>query len=100
MGIKVDAHDEELRKFGAEGAAPLPVPNDQGYVEHEGARIWYSTHGSGSPVAVPSVHKKSLRAVQLFLLLRCHATQQRDNVGMWQTESREVRHILWHTPVD
>ncbi len=46
----MDVHDDELRKFEAEGAAPLPVPNDQGYVECEGARIWYSTYGSGSPV--------------------------------------------------
>src|ERR1700676_786114 len=50
MGIKMDAHDDELRKFEAEGATPLPAPNDQGYTEHEGARIWYSTYGSGPPV--------------------------------------------------
>ena len=43
-------HDDELRKFEAEGATPLPVPNDQGSIGHEGARIWYSTYGSGSPV--------------------------------------------------
>ena len=46
----MDFHDDELRKFEAEGAAPLTVANDQGYVEHEGARIWYSAYGSGSPV--------------------------------------------------
>jgi pimeloyl-ACP methyl ester carboxylesterase len=48
--IKMDLHDDELRKFEAEGAAPLPAPNDQGYIEHEGSRIWYSTYGSGPPV--------------------------------------------------
>src|SRR5947209_16400737 len=42
--------DDDLRKFEANGAAPLPVADDQGYVEHEGARIWYTTYGSGSPV--------------------------------------------------
>src|SRR3984957_19475464 len=42
--------DDQLRKFESEGAAPLPVPNDQGSVQHEGARIVYSTYGSGSPV--------------------------------------------------
>jgi pimeloyl-ACP methyl ester carboxylesterase len=42
--------DDQLRKFEADGAAPLPVPNDQGSVQHEGARIVYSTYGSGSPV--------------------------------------------------
>jgi pimeloyl-ACP methyl ester carboxylesterase len=42
--------DDDLRKFEAQGAAPLPVPSDQGYVDHDGARIWYTTYGSGSPV--------------------------------------------------
>ena len=46
----MDFHDDELRKFEAEGAGPLPVTNDEGYVEHEGARIWYSAYGSGAPV--------------------------------------------------
>jgi pimeloyl-ACP methyl ester carboxylesterase len=50
--IKMDSHDDELRKFEAEGATPLPVPNHQGSIEHEAARIWYSTHGSGSPVVL------------------------------------------------
>jgi len=45
-----EIYDDELKRFEAEGAAPLPVTNDQGYVEHEGARIWYATYGSGSPV--------------------------------------------------
>ncbi|MCU1261539.1 MAG: alpha/beta hydrolase fold protein [Bryobacterales bacterium] len=44
------SYDDELRKFEAEGAAPLPVTDDQGYVEHEGARIWYAVYGAGSPV--------------------------------------------------
>ena len=50
MEIKIDRHDDELRKFEADGARPLPVTEYQGYLEHEGARIWYSTYGSGSPV--------------------------------------------------
>src|SRR3982074_3274835 len=50
MEIKMDVYDDELRKFEAEGAAPLPVTNDQGYIEHEEARIWYTAYGSGSPV--------------------------------------------------
>ena len=43
-------YDDELVRFEAEGAAPLPVTEDQGYVEHDGARIWYATYGSGQPV--------------------------------------------------
>src|ERR1700688_1853214 len=46
----MDIYDDDLRKFEADGAALLPATNDHGYVEHEGARIWYSTYGSGSPV--------------------------------------------------
>ena len=46
----MEIYDDELRRFEADGAASLPVTNDEGNVEHEGARIWYSTYGSGSPV--------------------------------------------------
>jgi pimeloyl-ACP methyl ester carboxylesterase len=43
-------YDDDLSRFGADGAAPLPLTHDQGYVENDGARIWYATYGSGSPV--------------------------------------------------
>ena len=43
-------NDDDLIKFEAEGAAPLPDTNDQGYVEQDGARIWYTAYGSGAPV--------------------------------------------------
>jgi len=46
----MNAYDDELKRFEVDGAAPLPVTDDHGYVEHEGARIWYATYGSGSPV--------------------------------------------------
>src|ERR1700676_3884402 len=42
--------DDDLQNFEAHGAAPLPAANDQGHVDHDGARIWYATYGSGSPV--------------------------------------------------
>jgi pimeloyl-ACP methyl ester carboxylesterase len=44
------SYDDDLNRFEAEGAASLPDTNDQGYVENDGARIWYATYGSGSPV--------------------------------------------------
>ena len=50
MGLCDDHYDDDLKKFEAEGVAPLPASNDHGYVEHEGARIWYSSYGSGKPV--------------------------------------------------
>ncbi|MEM6430698.1 MAG: alpha/beta hydrolase [Deinococcota bacterium] len=43
-------HDDDLRKFEAEGAKPLPTPNQRGYVEHDGASIWYASYGTGDPV--------------------------------------------------
>jgi pimeloyl-ACP methyl ester carboxylesterase len=46
----LETHDDDLSRFEADGAAPLPFTHDQGYVEHDGARIWYATYGSGPPV--------------------------------------------------
>ena len=46
MGIR----DDDLERFRSQGAAPLPEAVDSGYVEHDGARIWYATYGTGSPV--------------------------------------------------
>ena len=46
----MEIHDDDLSRFEADGAAPLPDTNDQGYVEHDGTRVWYATYGSGSPV--------------------------------------------------
>lgn len=42
--------DDDLRRFEAEGAMSLPDTADQGWVEHDGARIWYASHSSGPPV--------------------------------------------------
>jgi pimeloyl-ACP methyl ester carboxylesterase len=46
----VEPYDDELRKFEAEGALLPPLASEQGYIDHDGARIWYATYGSGSPV--------------------------------------------------
>jgi pimeloyl-ACP methyl ester carboxylesterase len=46
----MEIYDDDLSRFEAEGAASLSVTNDQGYVENEGARIWYAVYGSGVPV--------------------------------------------------
>ena len=45
-----ESHDDNLEYFEAYGAAPLPVSNEQGHVEHDGARIWYASYGAGAPV--------------------------------------------------
>jgi len=46
----MEGFDDELRRFEAEGAAPLPVADDEGYVEREGGRIHYAAYGVGSAV--------------------------------------------------
>ena len=46
------AHDDDLARFEAEGAAPLPVAALERHVEHDGARIWYATFGTGPPVVL------------------------------------------------
>ncbi len=53
----METYDDDLSRFEADGAAPLPVTNDQGFVEHDGARIWYATYGSGpAELAVILLH--------------------------------------------
>lgn len=48
--IPVDTYDDDLSRFEADGAAPLPATHDYGSVDHDGARIWYASYGSGPPV--------------------------------------------------
>jgi pimeloyl-ACP methyl ester carboxylesterase len=51
-GVKIscmEAQDPELIRFEASGAAPLPATADLGYIENDGARIWYSAYGAGPP---------------------------------------------------
>lgn len=42
--------DDDLTRFAAEGGEPLPGPDAQGFVAHDGARIRYSSYGSGPAV--------------------------------------------------
>jgi pimeloyl-ACP methyl ester carboxylesterase len=42
--------DDDLKRFEAEGAPALPPSADSGYVENDGAKIWYSSYGAGSAV--------------------------------------------------
>lgn len=46
----MEFQDDDLIRFEAEGAMPLPGTSEQGYVEHDGTQIWYAACGSGSPV--------------------------------------------------
>jgi pimeloyl-ACP methyl ester carboxylesterase len=46
----MEFRDDELHRFDAEGAAPLPHAEAEGHVDHDGARIWYASYGKGAPV--------------------------------------------------
>jgi pimeloyl-ACP methyl ester carboxylesterase len=46
----MEEHDDELIRFEATGATPLPFTDELGYIENDGARIWYSAFGAGAPV--------------------------------------------------
>ena len=43
-------HDDDLIGFEESGAPPLPPAVAEGRVDHEGARIWYASYGSGPAV--------------------------------------------------
>lgn len=46
----METYDDDLGKFEVEGAAPLPSSEEQGYITHDGAQIWYASYGYGLPV--------------------------------------------------
>jgi pimeloyl-ACP methyl ester carboxylesterase len=48
----MESYDDDLKNFEAHGAVSLPVTSNQGYVSHDGARIWYAAYGSGFPVVL------------------------------------------------
>jgi pimeloyl-ACP methyl ester carboxylesterase len=50
FGDTMEIHDDDLSRFASEGAPQLPAGGEQGYVEHDGARIWYVAYGAGAPV--------------------------------------------------
>jgi pimeloyl-ACP methyl ester carboxylesterase len=42
--------DDDLAQFAAHGTPALPQADSQGFIEHDGARIWHASYGSGPPV--------------------------------------------------
>lgn len=46
----MEPYDDNLERFVADGARALPDTGDSGFVENDGARIWYSVYGVGAPV--------------------------------------------------
>ena len=87
----MEMFDDDLIRFEAEGAAPLPIADQQGHVEQAGARIWYAAYGSGFPVIllhgglghsgnwgyqVPALVKNGYRAIVIDS--RGHGRSSRD----------------------
>jgi pimeloyl-ACP methyl ester carboxylesterase len=52
MEGQLEALDDELTRFAADGTPDLPEPAIEGYVDHDGARIWYAAFGDGPPVVL------------------------------------------------
>ena len=48
----MQSHDDDLARFAAEGAPPLPQADEEGATEHDGARIWYASYGAGPAVVL------------------------------------------------
>jgi pimeloyl-ACP methyl ester carboxylesterase len=45
-----DFTDDDLTYYEAHGVPPLPPADASGFVEADGARVWYAAFGSGKPV--------------------------------------------------
>ncbi|MRS13443.1 alpha/beta fold hydrolase [Enterobacteriaceae bacterium RIT691] len=42
--------DRDLADFAAHGAPPLPPATEEGWLEHDAARLWHASFGDGPPV--------------------------------------------------
>ncbi|CAB3749605.1 alpha/beta fold hydrolase [Paraburkholderia humisilvae] len=42
----MDSFDDDLEQFAEVGAPPLPASQREGYLEHDGAQIWYAAYGA------------------------------------------------------
>ncbi len=103
--------DDELVNFDAHGAAPLAKPKDEGFVENDGARIWYATYGSGPAVMllhgglgnagnwgyqVPALVASGRQAVVMTAagMAAARATTGRSTMLRWLT-TRSPSWIIW-----
>jgi pimeloyl-ACP methyl ester carboxylesterase len=112
--MKPDSYDDELRRFEADGAAPLPEPDVQGYVEHDGARIWYAAYGTGAPVIllhgglghsgnwgyqVPALIEHGYRAI--LIDSRGHGRSRRDERPFsYESMASDVSAVMYTLPIE
>lgn len=50
--MNAELEDDDLGRFDADGAAPLPAADLEGWLDHDGARIWHAAYGDGPPVVM------------------------------------------------
>jgi alpha/beta hydrolase fold len=50
--MDADIEDDDLVRFEAHGADPLPAAEMEGWLDHDGARIWHASYGHGPPVVL------------------------------------------------
>jgi pimeloyl-ACP methyl ester carboxylesterase len=50
--MNAEIEDDDLVRFEARGADPLPTADIEGWLDHDGARIWNASYGDGPPVVL------------------------------------------------
>jgi len=50
--MNAEPNDDDLARFESQGGTPLPAADEQGWLEHDGARIWHASFGQGPPVVL------------------------------------------------
>src|SRR6266545_4411197 len=94
----MEPYDDDLSRFEADGAAPLPVTHDHGYVECDGARIWYATYGSGLPVILlhgglghrSEEHTSELQSLAYLVCRLLLEKKKRTSIGDWRWYRRTL----------
>jgi len=106
--------DDDLTLLEAEGPPPLPQPSESGWIDSDGARIWFATFGSGPAVLllhgglgnagnwtyqVPAIVAAGYRAIVIDS--RGHGRSTRDaRPFTYQLMAGDVRAVLDRTGVD
>ncbi|VWC72582.1 alpha/beta hydrolase [Burkholderia contaminans] len=50
--MNAERNDDDLARFESQGGTPLPAADEQGWLEHDGARIWHASFGQGPAVVL------------------------------------------------
>jgi pimeloyl-ACP methyl ester carboxylesterase len=109
----MEPHDDDLSRFAAEGAQ-LPPAAEQGYVDNDGARLWYAAYGVGAPVIllhgglghsgnwgyqVPALVNSGYRAIVIDS--RGHGRSTRDaRPYTYELMASDVRAVMDHLRID